>query len=94
MNIITGIWLMTAVLAFSLFISVYITAAEKFKKRHPTAKIEKSLFGEKIYGYLMICVLTTIPIINLLTLFILATQYDDIVEGTISKVENKIISEE
>jgi len=94
MNIIGGIWLMTTVLAFSLFVSVHLTAKEKFQKRHPTAKIEKSLIGEKIYGCLMVFVLTTIPIINLLTLFTLATQYDDIVEGTISKVENKIISEE
>jgi len=94
MNIIGGMWLATTALAFSLFISVYFTAMEKFKKRHPTAKIEKSLFGEKIYGCLMVFVLTIIPIFNLLTLFTLATQYDDIVESTVSKLENKIISEE
>lgn len=94
MNIIGGIWLMTTVLAFFLFASVYFTAMEKFKKKHPTAKIEKSLFGEKLYGYVMVFVITTIPIFHLLALFILATQYDDIVEETISKLENKIISEE
>jgi hypothetical protein len=42
----------------------------------------------------MVFVIITIPIFHLLALFILATQYDDIVEGTISKLENKIISEE
>lgn len=94
MNIIGGIWLMTTVLVFSLFTSVFLTAKEKFKTRHPTAKIEKSLFGEKIYGYVMVFVITTIPIFHLLALFILATQSDDIVEETISKLENKIISEE
>lgn len=94
MNIIGGIWLMTAVLAFSLFVSVSLTAREKFKKRHPTAKIEKSLFEEKIYGYVMTFVIIAIPFFHLLSLFILATQYDDIVEVTISKIENKIISEE
>jgi len=85
---------MTTILVFSLFASVYFTAMEKFKKKHPTAKIEKSLFGEKLYGYVMVFVLTIIPIFNLLTLFTLATQCDDIVEGTVSKLENKIISEE
>ena len=94
MNIIGGMWLATTALAFSLFISVYFTAREKFKNRHPTAKIEKSLLGEKIYGYVMGFVVITIPFFHLLALFILATQYDDIVEGTISKIENKIISEE
>ena len=94
MNIIGGIWLMTTVLALSLFISVHLTAAEKFKIRHPTARTEKSILGEKIYGYLMGFVIITTPIFHLLTLFILATQYDDIVESTISKIEDKIISEE
>ena len=94
MNIIGGIWLITTVLALSLLISAFLTATEKFKKKHPTAKTMKSLFGEKIYGYLMAFVIITIPIFHLLTLFILATQYDDIVETTIFKIENKIISEE
>ena len=94
MNIVGGIWLITTVLCFSLFISTYLTAEEKFRKRHPTARMEKSLFGEKIYGYLMAFVLTTTPIVNFLTLFTLANQYDDIVESTISKIEEKIISEE
>lgn len=94
MNIIGGIWLITTVLAFFLYASVYLTTMEKFKKRHLTAKIEKSLFGEKIYGYVTTFVIITIPIFHLLTLFILATRYDDIIEGTISKIENKIISEE
>lgn len=94
MKIIEGIWIIVTVLVLFLFVSVYLTSTEKFKKRHPTAKTEKDLLGEKIYGYLMIFVLTAIPIINLLTLFILSTQYDDIVERTISIAENKIISEE
>ena len=94
MNIVGGIWLITTVLCFSLFISTGLTAKEKFRKKHPTARITKSLFGEKIYGYVMTFVITTMPFFHLLALFILATQYDDIVESTISKLEEKIISEE
>ena len=94
MNIIGGIWIIITVLSLSLLISADLTAGEKFKRKHPTAKVTKSLFGEKIYGYVTGFVILTIPIFHLLTLFILATQYDDIVESTISKVEEKIISEE
>ncbi len=94
MKIIEGIWLAVTVFVFCLFISVDLTAAEKIKRKHPTAKIEKSLFGEKIYGYLVALIMMAAPILNLFTLFILTTQYDDIVEKTISKVEDRIISEE
>ena len=94
MNIISWIWIITTVLAFTLLDATSFTVKEKFRKRHPTARIEKSLFGEKIYGYLMAFVIITIPVFHFLTLFILATQYDDIVETTISKIEDRIISEE
>ena len=94
MGIIGGIWLVVTVLVIYLFISANLTAAEKIKRKHPTARIEKGLLGERIYGYLITLIMTVTPILNLLTLFILVTQYDDIVEKTISKVEDRIISEE
>lgn len=78
--------------ALGLFYATSLTAHEKFKAKHPTAKISTTI-GEKMRGIIMTIVLCACPILHLLVIGVLIFNGEEIIDRTIEQLENRIIEE-
>ena len=78
--------------AMGLFYATSLTAHEKFKAKHPTAKISVSV-GEKMRGIIMAIILCACPILHLLVIGVLIFSGEEIIDRTIEKLEDEIIEE-
>lgn len=78
--------------ALCLFYATSLTVHEKFRAKHPTAKISVSI-GEKIRGIIMALILCACPILHLLVIAVLIIYGDDIIDRTLEQLEDKIIEE-
>lgn len=78
--------------ALGLFYATSLTAHEKFKAKHPTAKISVSV-GEKMRGIIMAIILCACPILHLLVIGVLIFSGEEIIDRTIEKLEDEIIEE-
>ena len=78
--------------ALGLFYATSLTAHEKFKVKHPTAKISVSV-GEKMRGIIMAIILCACPILHLLVIGVLIFSGEEIIDRTIEQLEDEIIEE-
>ena len=78
--------------ALGLFYATSLTAHEKFKAKHPTAKISVSV-GEKMRGIIMAIILCACPILHLLVIGVLIFSGEEIIDRTIEKLEDEILEE-
>ena len=78
--------------ALGLFYATSLTAHEKFKAKHPTAKISVTV-GEKMRGIIMAIILCACPILHLLVIGVLIFSGEEIIDRTVEKLEDEILEE-
>lgn len=78
--------------ALGLFYATSLTAHEKFKAKHPTAKTSVSV-GEKMRGIIMAIILCACPILHLLVIGVLLFSGEEIIDRTVEQLEDEIIEE-
>ena len=80
-------------IATGLMATLYLSIIKHVKEKHPNAKYKKTLPIEKIQGLMTIIALCACPIFHLFTITILLFISQDIIDETIWRIEENIISE-
>jgi hypothetical protein len=80
-------------IATGLMTTFFLSIIKHVKEKHPNAKYKKTLPIERIQGLMTIIALCVCPIFHLFTITILLFISQDIIDETIWRIEENIISE-
>ena len=80
-------------IATGLMTTLILSIVKCIKTKHPNAKYKKTLPSEKIQGLMTVIALCACPVFHLLTIIVLLFTSQNIIDESIWRIEEDIISE-